>query len=155
MLFVLAMVPLNWQPLWSRWEWLDQFSLLFVPLKDKTHFGILRYLHFLALAYLAIWAIEPWRRALSGRWAAPVVLVGQQALPVFLWSMTLAFTLGILLDHLGRTWITVGLANLGGFASLVAVAALARLMRAQPWRQREGRIRQPHPYPSPALAPGE
>ena len=53
------MVPLNWQPLWSRWEWLDQFSLLFVPLKDKTHFGILRYLHFLALAYLALWVVEP------------------------------------------------------------------------------------------------
>lgn len=155
LLFVLIMVPLNWQPLWSRWEWLDQFSLLFVPLKDKTHFGILRYLHFLALAYLALWAVNPFRRALTGRWAAPVVLVGQQALPVFLWSMSLAFALGIVLDAVGRTWLSVGLANLGGFVSLVAVAALARLMRAQPWRQREGRVRQGHAYQAPALAPGE
>jgi hypothetical protein len=155
LLFVLVMVPLNWHPLWSRWEWLDRFSLLFVPFKDKTHFGILRYLHFLALAYLALWAVNPWRHALSGRWAAPVVLVGQQALPVFLWSMSLAFALGIVLDELGRSWLTVGFANLGGFASLVAVAALARLMRAQPWRQREGRVRQGHPYQAPALAPGE
>ena len=82
------------------------------------------------------------------------MLVGQQALPVFLWSMSLAFALGIVLDEIGRSWITVGLANLGGFASLVAVAALARLMRAQPWRQREGRVRQPHAYAAPALAPG-
>ena len=86
--------------------------------------------------------VNPYRHALSGRWAAPIVLVGQQALPVFLWSMSLAFALGMVLDALGRSWLTVGLANLGGFASLVAVAALARLMRAQPWRQREGRVRQ-------------
>ena len=81
------------------------------------------------------------------------MLVGQQALPVFLWSMSLAFALGILLDEFGRSWITVGLAHIAGFASLVAVAALARLMRAQPWRQREAR--QPHGYAAPALAPGQ
>ena len=155
LLFVLAMVPLNWHPLWSRWEWLDQFSLLFVPLKDKTHFGILRYVHFLALAYLALCVVNPYRHTLSGCWAAPILLVGQQALPVFLWSTSLAFALGILLDEFGRSWITVGLAHIAGFASLVAVAALARLMRAQPWRQREARVRQPHAYAAPALAPGQ
>ena len=62
--------------------------------------------------------------------------------------------LGILLVGFGRSWIPVGLAHIAGFASLVAVAALARLMRAQPWRQREGRVRQPHGYAAPALAPG-
>jgi hypothetical protein len=158
LVFVVAMVPLNWQPLWSRWEWLDRFSLQFVPFKDKTDFGILRYLHFLALSYLALWVVNPCRALLTSRWAAPVVLVGQQALPVFLWSMALAVTLGIVLDATGRTWLTIPLANLGGFVSLVAVAALARLVRAQPWRQREGRIRQPgHPQGPTAtmLAPGE
>jgi hypothetical protein len=154
LLFVLVMVPLNWQPLWSRWEWLDQFSLLFMPFKDKTHFGILRYLHFLALAYLALWAVNPYRHALAERWAAPIVLVGQQALPVFLWSMSLAFTMGILLDHFGRSWLTIPLMHLVGFASLIGVAALARMVRAQPWRQREGRQRHGHVY-APVLAPGE
>ncbi len=159
LLFVLAMIPLNWHPLWSRWEWLDQFSLLFVPFKDKTHFGILRYLHFLALAYLALWVVNPYRQALSQRWAAPIVLVGQQALPVFLWSMSLAFAMGIVLDHHGRTWLTVSVMHLVGFASLIGVAALARLVRAQPWRQREGRQRQAHvhshAHAAPVLAPGE
>jgi hypothetical protein len=157
LLFVLAMIPLNWQPLWSRWEWLDQFSLLFVPFKDKTQFGILRYLHFLALAYLALWVVNPYRQALSGRWAAPIVLVGQQALPVFLWSMSLAFAMGIALDQYGRTWLTVSVMHLVGFASLIGVAALARLVRAQPWRQREGRQRQAHvhAHAAPVLAPGE
>ena len=126
-----------------------------MPLKDKTHFGILRYVHFLALAYLALCLVNPYRQTLSGCWAAPIVLAGQQALPAFLWSMSLAFALGILLDELGRSWITVGLVHIAGFASLVAVAALARLMRAQPWRQREARVRQPHAYAAPALAPGQ
>ena len=155
LIFVVLMVPLNWQPLWSRWAWLDWFSLQFVPFKDKTHFGILRYLHFLALAYLALWIVNPYRHLLAGRWAAPIVLVGQQALAVFLWSMSLAFTMGIVLDQVGRTWITIPLMHLVGFASLIGVAALARLVRAQPWRQREGRQRQGHAFAAPALAPGE
>lgn len=151
LLFVVVMVPLNWQPLWSRWEWLDQFSLQFVPYKDKTHFGILRYLHFLALAYLALWIVNPVRDRLAGRWASPIILVGQQALPVFLWSMALAFVIGMVLDGVGRNWLTVGIANLGGFVTLVAVAALARYVRAQPWRQKEGRVRHA-PTHAPALA---
>ena len=57
---------------------------------------------------------------------------------MFLWSMALAWTLGIVLDAVGRDWLTVTLANLGGFASLVAVAALASVVQAQPWRQRRG-----------------
>jgi hypothetical protein len=143
--WVLVMVPLNWQPLWSSAAWLDRFSLLFVPWKDKTDFGLLRYLHFLALAYLALWLVNPWSERLRGRLAAPVILVGQQALPVFLWSMALAFALGMVLDAVGRSWITVPLANLGGFASLIAVAALAGYVKAQPWRRREGRVRHGHP----------
>ena len=151
LLFVVAMIPLNWQPLWSRWEWLDQFSLLFVPFKDKTHFGILRYVHFLALAYVALWVVNPIRDRLASRWASPIILVGQQALAVFLWSMAIAFVIGMVLDEVGRTWLTIAGANLGGFGTLVLVAALARYVRAQPWRQKEGRGRHAHAH-SPALA---
>jgi hypothetical protein len=121
--------------------------------------GILRYLHFLALAYLALWLANPNQHLLRGRWAAPIVLVGQQALPVFLWSMSLAWALGMLLDAIGRSPLYVLAANLGGFVTLVAVAALTKLVRSQPWRQREGRVRQGHWHPvgpgAPVLAPGE
>lgn len=151
--FVVVMVPLNWQPLWSRHAWLDQLSLLLVPWKDKSHFGILRYVHFLALAYLALWLANPHQHLLRSRWAAPIVLVGQQALPVFLWSMTLAWTLGMVLDTVGRNPLNVTAANLGGFVTLIGVAALARFVRSQPWRQREGRVRQGHWHPAPPAAP--
>lgn len=149
LLFVLAMIPLSWQPLWSRSEWLGQLSLQLAPYRDKTQFGILRYVHFLALAYVALWIVNPMRSRLAGRWAAPITLVGQQALPVFLWSMVLAFVIGMVLDGVGRNWLTVSLANLGGFVTLVAVAALARYVRAQPWRQKEGRTRYASAYHPP------
>ena len=157
--FAMLMVPLSWQPLWSSMDWLDRFSLLFVPWKDKSSFGILRYLHFLALAYVALWIANPRQHLLQGRIAAPIVLVGQQALPVFLWSMALAWALGMALDAVGRSWVTVPLANLLGFASLIGIAALASVVRAQPWRQREGRVRLWHrpaeASVTPVLAPGE
>jgi hypothetical protein len=136
-----------------------------VPWKDKSSFGILRYLHFLALVYVALWLANPRQDLLRGRWAAPIVLVGQQALPVFMGSMALAWALGMVLDAVGRDWLTVTLANLGGFATLVAVAALASVVKAQPWRQREGRARhgdRQHKETragrttiAPELAPGE
>ena len=70
----------------------------------------------------------------------------------------------IVLDAVGRNWLTVPLANLGGFATLVAVAALASAVKAQPWRQREGRVRHGRPHEeagvgtsaiTPQLTPGE
>jgi hypothetical protein len=162
--FVAAMVPLNWHPLWSSHPSLDAFSLRLVPFKDKSGFGPLRYLHFLALAYAALWLANGHRAALRGRLAGPVVLVGQQSLAVFLWSMALAFVGGMLLDQVGRDALTVTLANLSGFASLIAVAALASLVRTQPWRQRgdggaAARVRHGHwppadePVAAAALAP--
>jgi hypothetical protein len=158
--WVVLMVPLSWQPLWSSSAWLDRFSLQLVPWKDKTDFGVLRYLHFLALAYLALWLVNPRPELTRGRLAAPVVLVGSQSLAVFLWSMSLAFAFGVLLDLVGRSWLTVTLANLVGFATLVAVAALVALVRAQPWRQREARVRHGRWAakdlpPTAGLAPGE
>ena len=156
---VLVMLPLSWQPLWSRVGWLGELSLDLAPWRDKSHFGLARYLHFLALAYLALWLANPRQHLLRGRWAAPIVLVGQQALPVFLWSMSLAWALGMLLDAAGRSPLHITAANLGGFVSLIAVAALARFIRSQPWRQRDGRVRHARwtasPPSSPALAPGE
>ena len=160
--YVVVMVPLNWKPIWSSTAWLDAFSLRFVPWKDKTDFGILRYLHFLALAYVALWLVNPHRERIRAGLAAPIVLIGQQSLAVFLWSMALAFTLGMVLDSIGRDWLTITAANLGGLATLVAVAALARLIRTQPWRQREARVRHGRWPAAPAepplarsLAPGE
>jgi hypothetical protein len=114
-------------------------------LTTKTEFGLFRYLHFLALAYLG-WAAageggkrliatgqgffaKLWRQVLK-----IIMKVGQQSLAVFVFSMILARFIGFAFDQLGRdTWTVVG-GNLIGFALIVGVAYLAGWFKSQPWR---------------------
>jgi hypothetical protein len=102
----------------------------------------LRLLHFLALAYLALSAIEPWRARLPQIAALkPMERVGQQTLAAFLASLPIAWTLGILLDWAGRDALTVTLANLAGLGGILLAALVAEAFRRQPWR--EGRTKPP------------
>ena len=115
-------------------EWRRDWSVLF----DKSGFGILRYAHFLALAYLAWVAVGPGGRRLSGgpvrtRVVRVISGVGQQSLAVFATSMVLARVLGAFL-HLGGSGPLVTLAvNLAGFAAIIGVAALMGVIKRQPW----------------------
>ncbi len=126
--------------------WRDDWRWAF----DKTSFGPLRYLHFVALAYLAWAAAGPhghrllppvgqgtvamvWRAGL-----AAVMKVGQQSLAVFAASMFLARLLGVLLDAVGRNHATMAWVNLLGAAIIVGVAYGAGWFKAQPWRRRAG-----------------
>lgn len=93
-----------------------------LPLTDKTHFGILRLVHFLALAYLAANLVGEGGRHLTGMPVRVISRVGQQSLAVFVSGMVLAQLLGIALDYSGRTAFGLVAANLFGFAVLVTVA---------------------------------
>lgn len=127
-------------------QWRSDWGFLI----QKTDFGILRYVHFMAVAYLAWVAagtaghrlLPPrargqltriWRRGL-----AVIMTVGQQSLAVFIASMFLARMLGVLLDVAGRSHLSMLLVNLLGFALIVAVAYLAGWFKAHPWRKRAG-----------------
>ena len=115
-------------------------------LTKKTDFGLLRYVHFMALAYLG-WAVagEGGKRLiatgsglLSRLWRATlkiILKVGQQSLAVFVFSMVAARLLGFTLDQAGRTTTTVWAANLFGFAMIILVAYVAGWFRTQPWRK--------------------
>ncbi|ADZ72589.1 OpgC family protein [Polymorphum gilvum] len=113
------------------------------PLWIKTEFGLLRYVHFLALAYLA-WAAagERGRRLVGhGRlwdgFVRVVQKVGQQSLAVFLASLVLAQTVAILRDMVwgrGEVWPQI-LSNLGGFAGLIAVAYTVAWFKSSPWKR--------------------
>jgi uncharacterized membrane protein YidH (DUF202 family) len=63
--------------------------------------------------------------------------VGQQSLPVFVFSMVLARLIGFALDQIGRSVASVTAFNLAGMLCVVAVAYIAGWFRQQPWRQRE------------------
>jgi hypothetical protein len=114
----------------------------------KSDFGVLRYTHFLALAYLAWVAAgdkgmrlvahgtgflaRVWQRML-----AMILKVGQQSLAVFVVSMFLARLSGFVMDVIGRDTLTVVAVNLAGMGVLVITAYAAAWFRAQPWRPKK------------------
>ena len=137
---VLLSVPFAWYKVINASEavreWRGDWKVLF----DKTNFGVLRYVHFLALAYLAWIAVGPGgvrlkSSGLLGRFVALVSRVGTQSLAVFAASMVLARILGAVLDLTGRGLLPTLAINLLGFALIVGVAELAALIKRQPWRE--------------------
>jgi hypothetical protein len=73
---------------------------------------------------------------LAGPLSAHIIKVGQQALPVFLSSILLAQAVGIALDLIGRTQLSMAAGNLGGMAVLVGIAHVVSYVKSQPWRRR-------------------
>ena len=108
------------------WDW-----------QDKTDFGLLRYLHFLALAYLAVALVKGREQRLLERWARPIVTVGRNSLPIFLLSMGLARVAGMVLDETGRSAAGLALVHLGGLSILIGFAYWCTFLKRQPWRRRE------------------
>lgn len=111
----------------------------------KSDFGLLRYVHFLSLAYLCYVAAGDGGARLKAvgtgvlarGWDAllqMILKVGQQSLAVFVFSMVFARFSGFVMDQIGRTTWTMTLANLVGFAALIMVAYTVAWFKSQPWR---------------------
>ena len=111
----------------------------------KSDFGILRYVHFLALAYL-MWVLagDKGNRIRAGEGAAGrvwghllqiILKVGQQSLAVFVMSMFTARIMGFAMDVLGRETGTVLLVNFAGACVLVATAYVAGWFKSNPWKK--------------------
>ena len=149
-LIVLANVPLSDIGVreldldWA-WDWRTENRQLI----SKTDFGLLRYVQFLALGYLA-WVLagdkgarlraagthafaRVWNRVL-----ALILKVGQQSLAVFVVSIFVARFNGFALDVLGRDTATVLAVNGFGCACLVVTAYVAGWFKSVPWKRRAG-----------------
>jgi hypothetical protein len=138
-LVVVLSVPFAWHKIIGVSEVLQDWRKDWAILFDKTDFGILRYAHFLALAYLAwVCAGPAGARLRRGGWArafiALVMRVGQQSLAVFAASMVMARVLGAVLDLAGGGMLAALAVNLAGFAIIIAVAWLAAFFKAKPWK---------------------
>ncbi len=105
--------------------------------QEKTDFGPLRYLHFLALAYLAVALVKGREHRLLEDWARPIVTVGRNSLPIFLLSMGLARVGGMALDEIGRSGPALLLVQAVGIAVLVGFAYWCTFLKRQPWRKLE------------------
>ncbi|WP_373636751.1 OpgC family protein [Yoonia sp. BS5-3] len=128
---------------WAR-DWRSANSALFF----KSDFGILRYVQFLALAYVAWFLAGPMGARIRARegggigaqiWAmvlAVIMKVGQQSLAVFVFSMFFARLMGVMFDLMGRSHATMVLVNAIGFAAIIGIAYLAAWFKSQPWKTR-------------------
>ena len=148
LLIVLANIPLSHIGIrelgfdWAR-DWRGDNRALI----SKSDFGILRYVHFLALAYL-MWVLagdkgNRLRANGPGLWSrlweqvmAVILKVGQQSLAVFVVSMFTARLMGWAMDQLGRDTGTVLAVNAAGAAVLIAVAYSASWFKSSPWKVR-------------------
>lgn len=139
-------IRLNWFYVTESGNWIAEAREAMLPLIDKSDFGILRYTHFLALAYLS-WVIAGDKGdnllargtgVLSRIWSvllAFILKVGQQSLAVFITSMFLAQVLGFVMDRTSRDTGNTLLINLIGAAILVAAAYGAGWFKSQPWKR--------------------
>lgn len=153
-LFLLVSVPL------SFWGILEHLPLaqaardLLLPASEKTDLHMLRVLHFLALAYLMLSLIEPWRDRLDRGAGHLLVLIGRQSLAAFLASAVLARLLGAVADMAGRSEPVTALLNLIGFALILATAVVVGWFKRVPWA---GPDRKPaaerQEQPAPAALP--
>jgi len=136
---VVLTIPVAWYRIYAEVALFQEWRSALGPLIGKTDFGILRYVHFLALAYLAyVAAGEGGRRLISsgawGRFVQVVQKVGQQSLAVFLTSMVLAQMGGAVLDFIGRNMLTFALVNITGFGVLIVTAYVVGWYKSHPWR---------------------
>ncbi len=114
------------------------------PLISKTNVGLLRYLHFLALAYVAWVAVgEGGKRLLSsglwGRLVKAIQKVGQQSLAVFLSSMVLAQLFSVLRDQTTPPPAAPMMLNLyyilAAFVILTIIAYVVGWFKSTPWKK--------------------
>jgi hypothetical protein len=130
---------------WAR-DWRSENRQLI----SKSDFGILRYVQFLSLAYLA-WVIagdkgdrlRTTATHIGARiWQGILTImlkVGQQSLAVFVMSIFVARLNGFLMDVLGRDTGTVLAVNGFGCLVLIATAYAAGWFKSQPWREKAAR----------------
>ena len=126
-------VPLSWQVALNGSETLTALNTALSPLIGKTHLGALRYVHFLALAYLAYVAVGEDGNRVRGPIAEVLRRVGQQSLAVFMSGLVLSFVASIVLNLIGRGFLAVALVNLCGIGILVLIARVVAWFKSSPW----------------------
>jgi hypothetical protein len=131
---VIVTVPFAWVHFQAVHPFFQMAAEQIAPLTDKTDFGLLRFVHFLALCYIAVHLVGEKGVRLRGRVVRVLTVVGQQSLAVFITGIVIAQPIGIALDHAGRTTSAEVIGNLIGFATLIGAAYLVRWFKMSPWK---------------------
>jgi len=134
LVFIVASVPVSFWPILERWPEAQAVHDALLGAHEKTNLHPLRIFHFLALAYVVVSFVNPWRQTLTAGLGARLVLIGQQSLATFLASIVLARLGASVAQFAGQSEIVTAEINLAGFASLYAVAVAARWFKRSPWK---------------------
>jgi hypothetical protein len=128
-----------------RLEWVSGSVFRPLVVDDKTGLYPLRLVSILALTWLCVRLIRFDAAWLQSRWAGPLVLMGQNSLPVFCSGIVIGFLARLGLEYDDRAFMQVGI-NLFGAIGMLAVAALAA------WYRTKGKAKAPRAAPSVSAA---
>ena len=143
---LVASVPFDWWPLMQQFQVLQDGRAALEPVINKTNFGVLRFVHFLSLAYLAYIAVGEEGKRLVGPVVKVICKVGQQSLGIFIAGLVLSFLAATFLNVAGINYLTVLVANLGGFAIMIAIAYAVAWFKAAPWSKKPAPVAEHRPY---------
>ncbi|AMJ60397.1 OpgC family protein [Bosea sp. PAMC 26642] len=131
--FIVLSIPLSFWAILAHWPAAQALRDLIIPGAEKSNLHILRVLHFLALAYLVLSLIEPYRQRLDIGVGHLLILIGRQSLATFLASVVLARLAGTVADMTGRSELIVALLNFTGFGLILSVAVVVGWFKRAPW----------------------
>ncbi len=104
------------------------------PLLDKSHLGLIRFLHFLSLTYLTCYITSQRPHWLQTGISRTIVAMGRQSLPVFILGSGLSFIGGMLLDETAPNSINSAWINLAGIVCMILWAQLLNWLEQKPWK---------------------
>lgn len=135
------------EPFYEKYKDLEPFSVFqafrinYWEFMEKSDVGILRFMHFLFLAYV-FWALAgeggknlDFKNLVGRNFVKVVHKVGQQSLAIFLTSIVLSRLCGFIIDIIGKSWTKMFLVNGTGIAILIGVAYFVAWIKKSPWKQ--------------------
>lgn len=126
---------------------LNEMRGVLAPYFEKSHFSLLRYVHFLSLAYVMSHAAAHLSHVLAWLPFRLVAQLGRQSLTAFVTAMILSYTGGMALDFWGRDLPTVAAINIAGLVIFfTTVRAVGLLAHTNP----QPALRAPAALPHPA-----
>ena len=112
---------------------------------DKTMLDPLQYLHFIALAYVAVYLLRGRFYLIENSLARPITRCGQQSLSVFLSGIVLAYVGGMAFDRLGDEFWAQLLINAVMFGATFAVVEIVTWYKSAPWTKAPVRAAETYP----------
>lgn len=134
LLVLVLAVPLAHEGSYRRIALFGEWRAHLEPWLDKSHLGLLRWLHFLALAYLMNVLFRRKAHWLEGALARRIAEMGRHSLLMFLLSMSLSHLAGMVLDWTGREMVAIFAVNFAGLALLLQAARGLSWLHSQPWK---------------------